>query len=180
MSEWKRSAAGNAPGARAAGVREIRGKLDAKRYRVAIVASVFNDSIVDMLLEGAVGAWTKHGGPVDQLLVARVPGAFELPVVARQLALSGEYHAVVALGAVVRGDTPHFEYISGECASGLQRVSCDTGVPAVFGVLTVNTQEQALERASVARGNKGGEAMEVALEMADLLAQLPRAPGSGE
>ena len=117
-------------------------------------------------------AWKKHGGAVESLLVARVPGAFELPVAARQLAMSEKYDAVIALGAVIRGDTPHFEYVAGECASGLQRVSCDTGVPVIFGVLTVNTFEQADERASLSRGNKGAESMEVALEMADLLAQI--------
>lgn len=154
------------------GAREIRGQLDASRYRVAIVAAIFNDKIVGTLLEGALGAWTKHGGSVEKLLVARVPGAFELPVAARQLAVSGKYDAVIALGAVIRGDTPHFEYVAGECASGLQRVACDTGVPTIFGVLTVNTLEQADERASLLRGNKGAESMEVALEMADLLARL--------
>lgn len=172
MSNWKRPASGAAPDTSAGDVRVLRGTPDAGRYRVAIVASVFNDSIVDALLEGALGAWARHGGKPEGLLVVRVPGAFELPVAARQLALSGDYHAVVALGAVIRGDTPHFEYVAGECASGLQRVSCDTGVPVVFGVLTVNTLEQAHERAKVSRGNKGGESMEVALEMADLLAQL--------
>lgn len=173
MSDWKRPASGGPPSVGSEGaVRELRGKLDAKRYRVAVAASVFNDAIVNALLEGALGTWKKHGGDVDQLLVARVPGAFELPVVARQMAVSGRYDAVVALGAVIRGDTPHFEYVSGECARGLQQVSCDTGVPVVFGVLTVNTMEQAQERAFVDRSNKGGESMEVALEMADLLAQL--------
>ena len=172
MSNWKRPASGAAPDQAVAGVRAIRGKLDASRYRVAIVAAIFNDKIVDTLLEGALGAWQKHGGSVEKLLVARVPGAFELPVAARQLAISGKYDAVIALGAVIRGDTPHFEYVAGECASGLQRVSCDTGVPVIFGVLTVNTFEQADERASLSRGNKGAESMEVALEMADLLARL--------
>jgi 6,7-dimethyl-8-ribityllumazine synthase len=155
-----------------AGVNAIRGQLDATRYRVAIVAAIFNDKIVDTLLEGALGAWTKHGGSTDNLLVARVPGAFEIPVVARQLAVGGKYHAVIALGCVIRGDTPHFEYVAGECASGLQRVSCDTGVPIIFGVLTVNTYEQADERASLSRGNKGAESMEVALEMADVLSRI--------
>jgi 6,7-dimethyl-8-ribityllumazine synthase len=172
VSNWKRPSSGAAPDESAGGVHEIRGSLDASRYRVAIVAAVFNDTIVDALLEGAVGAWTQHGGAVEKLLVARVPGAFELPVAARKLAGSGKYDAVVALGAVIRGDTPHFEYVAGECASGLQRISCDTGIPVIFGVLTVNTLEQAEERASLSRGNKGGESMEVALEMADLLARI--------
>jgi 6,7-dimethyl-8-ribityllumazine synthase len=170
MSDWKRSA--DAGGERANGSPTVRGSLDAAKYRVGIVAAVFNDAIVGSLLEGAVAAWARHGGAPQNLLVARVPGAFELPVAVRQLAKSGRYHAIVALGCVIRGDTPHFDYVAGESASGLQRVSCDTGVPVAFGVLTVETVEQARERASVDRGNKGGEAMEVALEMADLLAAL--------
>ncbi len=114
----------------------------------------------------------KHGGAARSLLVARVPGAFELPVAARALAKSEDYDAIVALGCVIRGDTPHFEYVAGECASGLQQVGCDTGIPIVFGVLTVNTYDQAHERASLTGGNKGGEFMEAALEMADLIARL--------
>ena len=172
MSNWKRPESGAAPEQAVGGVHAIRGRLDAGRYRIAIVAAIFNDKIVDTLLEGALGAWKKHGGATANLLVARVPGAFELPVAARQLAVSGKYDAVIALGAVIRGDTPHFEYVAGECASGLQRVACDTGIPTIFGVLTVNTFEQADERASLSRGNKGAESMEVALEMADLLAQI--------
>ena len=101
-------------------------------------------------------------------MVARVPGAFELPVVARQLAKSGRFDAVVALGCVIRGDTAHFEYVAGECARGLQNVAVDTGIPVIFGVLTTETVEQALQRAAPGGSNKGGEAMETALEMADL------------
>jgi len=104
--------------------------------------------------------------------VVRVPGAFELPVVARKLAASGRYDALVALGCVIRGDTPHFDYVAGECARGLQLASLETGVPIAFGVLTVNSLEQALERAATAAGNKGGEAMQCALEMAGLMARL--------
>lgn len=172
MSDWKRGSSGAAPGASLGGVRELQGALDATKYRVVIVASVFNDDIVNALLEGAVGAWTKHGGIPEKLLVARVPGAFELPVTALRFAKTGQYDAIVALGCVIRGDTPHFEYVAGECARGLQAVSCDTGIPVIFGVLTVNTHEQAHERASVNADNKGGESMEVALEMADLLAKI--------
>lgn len=172
MSDWKRPASGASPREIVDGVRVLYGKLDASRHRVGIVAAVFNDAIVSALLDGAVAAWVKHGGPPESLLVARVPGAFELPVAARKLAVSGKYDAVVALGCVIRGDTPHFEYVAGECASGLQKVSCDTGVPVAFGVLTVETYDQAYERASVEHGNKGGEAMEVALEMADLIARI--------
>jgi 6,7-dimethyl-8-ribityllumazine synthase len=153
-------------------VKQQQGGLDASGRRVAIIASRFNEFIVSDLLTGAIQAWKKHGGTEEGLLVARVPGAFELPVVARKLADSGRYDAIVALGCVIRGDTAHFEYVAGECARGLQNVACDTGVPIAFGVLTVENVDQAVERARPNLGNKGGEAMEAALEMADLLAQL--------
>ena len=152
--------------------RTIEGEPSARGRRVAIVAARFNDFIVSSLLKGAVAAWRAHGGADEDLLVARVPGAFELPVAAKRLAASGRFHAVVALGCVIRGDTPHFDYVAGECARGLQRASLDTGCPIAFGVLTVETVEQALKRAATSGGNKGGEAMETALEMADLLGRL--------
>lgn len=152
--------------------RVFEGEIVARGRKVAIVAARFNDFIVASLLKGATAAWLEHGGPAEDLLIARVPGAFELPVVARRLALSGRYDAVVALGCVIRGDTPHFEYISSECAHGLQLASLETGVPVIFGVLTVETVDQALERAATTAGNKGGEAMTVALEMASLMASL--------
>jgi 6,7-dimethyl-8-ribityllumazine synthase len=154
------------------GPREIEGELQANGRRVAIVAAKFNDTIVANLVRGAVDGWTRHGGAKEDLLIARVPGAFELPVAVRQLALSAEYQAIVALGCVIRGDTPHFDYVAGECARGLQNVSCDTGVPVAFGVLTVENVEQALERAATTGPNKGTEAMEAALEMASLLEKL--------
>lgn len=172
MSDWKRSPSGGPQRGSDGGPRVLQGQPDAARHRVGIVASVFNDTIVASLIEGAVAAWSRHGGAVENLIVARVPGAFELPVAARALATSGKYDAIVALGCVIRGDTPHFEYVAGESARGLQHVACDTGIPIVFGVLTVNTVGQAHERASLTGGNKGGESMEVALEMADLLARL--------
>lgn len=150
----------------------VEGEITAKGRRVAIAAARFNDFIVSSLLEGAAAAWSARGGVADDLLVARVPGAFELPVTARKLAVSGRFDAVVALGCVIRGDTPHFEYVSGECARGLTLASLETGVPVIFGVLTVNTTEQALERAAVQGMNKGGEALETALEMADLFHRL--------
>jgi len=152
--------------------RVIEGELAARGRKVAIVAARFNDFIVASLLKGATAAWLERGGPVEDLLIARVPGAFELPVVARKLGASGRFDAVVALGCVIRGDTPHFDYVAGECARGLQLASLETGVPIVFGVLTVETLEQALERAATTAGNKGGEAMETALEMAGLMARL--------
>ena len=152
--------------------RVFEGEVAARGRKVAIVAARFNDFIVASLLKGASAAWLEHGGAVEDLLIARVPGAFELPVAARRLALSGRYDAVVALGCVIRGDTPHFEYVSGECARGLQLASLETGVPVIFGVLTVNTVEQALERAATTGDNKGAEAMAAALEMAGLMAGL--------
>lgn len=150
----------------------IEGEITARGRKVAIVAARFNDFIVASLLKGATATWLERGGAAEELLIARVPGAFELPVVARKLATSGRYDAVVALGCVIRGDTPHFDYISGECARGLQLASLETGVPVIFGVLTVETVEQALERAATTAGNKGGKAMEAALEMAGLMARL--------
>lgn len=152
--------------------RVLEGEIIARGRKVAIVAARFNDFIVASLLKGATAAWLEHGGPAEDLAVVRVPGAFELPVVARKLALSGRYDAVVALGCVIRGDTPHFEYVSGECARGLQLASLETGVPVIFGVLTVETVDQALERAATTAGNKGGESMTAALEMASLMARL--------
>ena len=152
--------------------RVLEGDVVARGRRVAIVAARFNDFIVASLVKGATAAWLEHRGPAEDLLIARVPGAFELPVAARRLALSGRYDAVVALGCVIRGDTPHFEYVAGECARGLQLASLESGVPIIFGVLTVETVEQALERAATGAGNKGGESMAAALEMASLMARL--------
>jgi 6,7-dimethyl-8-ribityllumazine synthase len=152
--------------------RAIEGELSARGRRIAIVAARFNDFIVASLVKGATAAWRAHGGADPDLCVVRVPGAFELPLAARRLGAGGHYHAIVALGCVIRGDTPHFDYVAGECARGLQQASLETGVPVAFGVLTVNTLEQALERAATTAGNKGGEAMESALEMASLLERL--------
>ena len=150
----------------------VEGQITARGRKVAIVAARFNDFIVSSLLKGATASWVEHGGAAEDLLVARVPGAFELPVVARKLAASGRWDAVIALGCVIRGDTPHFEYVAGECARGLNLVALETGVPVIFGVLTVETVDQALERAATTEANKGGESMDTALEMVDLLAKL--------
>ena len=150
----------------------VEGQITARGRKVAIVAARFNDFIVSSLLKGAMASWVEHGGAAEDLLVARVPGAFELPVVARKLAASGRWDAVIALGCVIRGDTPHFEYVAGECARGLNLVALETGVPVIFGVLTVETVDQALERAATTEANKGGESMDTALEMVDLLAKL--------
>jgi 6,7-dimethyl-8-ribityllumazine synthase len=150
----------------------IEGALNARGRKVAIVAARFNDLVVGSLLKGARAAWAEHGGEEQALLVVRVPGAFELPVVARKLAAGGRYDAVIALGCVIRGDTPHFDYVAGECARGLQLAALETGVPVIFGVLTVETLDQALTRAATSEGNKGGESMECALEMAAVMAAL--------
>ncbi len=150
----------------------IQGELSAARRRVVVIASRFNEFVVSGLVKGAVSAWEKHGGNPAELVVVRVPGAFELPVLAARLAKSGKYEAIVALGCVIRGDTAHFEYVAGECARGLQNVCVETGIPVVFGVLTTETVEQALQRAAPGGSSKGGEAMDTALEMADLCVKL--------
>lgn len=139
--------------------------------RVAVVAARFNDAIVSQLVAGAERAWRKAGGKSGALELVRVPGAFELPVAARRLAFAGQFSAIVALGCVVRGDTPHFDFVAGECARGLMQVSLETGVPVIFGVLTTETFAQAEERAAIDRLDKGGEAMLAALEMANLLSR---------
>jgi len=144
----------------------------ASEFRFALVAARYNEDIVAALIEGACAAWSRHGGVEASLRIERVPGAFELPLAARAFALQRTFDAVVALGCVIRGDTPHFDYVAGECAHGLQRVMLDTGVPVSFGVLTVETREQALERAAPNAQNKGGESLETALAMASLLRRL--------
>ena len=142
---------------------------DASPWRVAVVAARFNAGLVDQLIDGATRAWRAHGGIVDQLVVQRVPGAFELPLAAHKFAACGEYHAVVALGCVIRGDTPHFDYVAGECARGLMDAGLAAGLPVIFGVLTTENHAQAEERADISRMNKGRESLEAALEMIELL-----------
>lgn len=146
--------------------------LDAGEYQIAVVAARYNEDIVAGLLAGARSAWLRHGGAAAALRIERVPGAFELPLAAQALALHAQVDAVVALGCVIRGDTAHFDYVAGECARGLQRVMLETGTPVSFGVLTVDTHAQAMERASANSLNKGGEALETALAMASLLRRL--------
>jgi 6,7-dimethyl-8-ribityllumazine synthase len=150
--------------------------LDAKQRRVVIIAARFNAALVDQLIAGATEAWRSHCGDSSRLLLERVPGAFELPLAAKMFAASGGVDAVVALGTVIRGDTPHFDFVAGECARGLMDASLATGVPVIFGVLTTETLAQAEERADVTRMNKGRESMEAALEMIQLLAPPPRTP----
>jgi 6,7-dimethyl-8-ribityllumazine synthase len=141
--------------------------------RVAVVCAKFNGGISDRLLGGALAAFEANGVKPASVTVAWVPGAFELPAAAMRLAASGAVDAVVALGAVIRGETAHFDYVAGQCAAGLQRVTLDTGVPVAFGVLTTDTVDQALARCRAGADNKGYEAAVTALEMADLLASLP-------
>lgn len=140
--------------------------------RFAIVASRFNARITDVLLEGAVATLAEHGVPDDHVSVVQVPGAFEIPITAKRLAASGRYEAIIALGAVVRGATPHFEYVAGECARGVSRVALEEDVPVIFGVLTTDTDEQARERAGGKKGNKGSEAAIAGLEMVTQLRRL--------
>lgn len=147
-------------------------ELDASGMRLAIVAGRFNDHVTTPLLDGALDWLEAHGCARDDVPVSWVPGAFEIPLVAKLLADSGEVDAVVCLGAVIRGGTPHFEYVAGECAAGVARAALESGVPLIFGVLTTDNLEQALERAGGAEGNKGAEAAAGAVEMVLLLRQL--------
>lgn len=151
----------------------FQGELDARGARIAIVLSRFNEVVGEQLLAGALEALTRHGARTDDIDVVRVPGAFEIPFALQALAQRGRYHALVALGAVIRGETPHFDYVAGECARGVREVSLAHGVVVGFGVLTTDTLEQALERAGARGGaNKGAEAALVALEMANLQKRL--------
>jgi 6,7-dimethyl-8-ribityllumazine synthase len=155
-------------------VNEIRGAFDARGRRFAMVAASFNDVVVSKLVEGATAAFRSHGISDEDLILAWVPGAFELPLVARRLASSGLYDAVLCLGAVVRGETPHFDFVAGQAARGIAAVAVETGVPALFGVLTTETMEQALDRAGGKHGNKGWDAAMAAMQVASVLDQLPQ------
>jgi len=171
----------------------LEGELQARDLRVAVVAARFNAFIVDRLLVGAVEALKRYGAAEGNIIVVRVPGAFELPIAAQKLAATGRYHAIVALGTVIRGDTAHFDYVAGECASGLTQASLATGVPISFGVLTTDNAEQAMERAGLQvktgaegtrpqadthvdtlTGNKGADAALCAIEMANVLRAIER------
>lgn len=153
-------------------IKTLEGDLQARELRFAVLAARFNDFIVDQLVRGAVDALKRHGAGDKQIEIVRVPGAFDMPVVARKLAQSRRYDALIALGAVIKGATSHFDFVAGECASGLARVAADTGVPVSFGVLTTETVEQAIERAGTKAGNKGADAAVTALELANLLRKI--------
>ena len=155
-------------------MKRYEGELSGRGRRLAIVAARFNDVVTSRLVDGALAALRRHGVADDDVEVAWTPGAFEIPLVAQRLAGTGGFDAIVCLGAVIRGDTAHFEYVAGEAASGIQRVALETGVPCIFGVLTTETLEQALDRAGGKHGNKGWESATAALEMAGLLDSLPK------
>jgi 6,7-dimethyl-8-ribityllumazine synthase len=155
-------------------VSEIRGDLHARGRRFAIAVARFNELVTRKLLEGALAALDAHGVAVDDVDVVWLPGAFELPLVARRLAGSRTYDAVICLGCVIRGETVHFEHVGGEAAAGIREAAQTTGVPVTFGVLTTETLEQALDRAGGKHGNKGWDAATAAIEMSSVLEQLPK------
>jgi 6,7-dimethyl-8-ribityllumazine synthase len=152
--------------------RLIEGKLDATGLRAGLVASRFNDFVVARLVSGAVDALVRHGASEDDITLVKVPGAFEIPQAVSVLARSGRFDLVLALGAVIRGSTPHFDYIASEVAKGVAQVSLESSIPISFGVLTTDTLEQAIERAGSKAGNKGAEAAMAAIEMANVFRQL--------
>jgi 6,7-dimethyl-8-ribityllumazine synthase len=152
----------------------FEGHLNGEGLRVAIAASRFNEAIVTRLVDGAIDGLCRHGADSEAIDLVWVPGAFELPLVAARLAASGRYDAIITLGAVIRGATSHYDLVAGQCAAGVQRAQLDSGIPVVFGVLTTDTIEQAVERAGTKAGNKGFEAAAAAIEMVNLLARLPK------
>jgi 6,7-dimethyl-8-ribityllumazine synthase len=153
-------------------IKTIEGSLQVHNARFCLVVARWNSFVVEHLLQGAVDALKRHGAADSDLTLVRVPGAFEMPVLLDKIAAQGKYDAIVALGAVIRGGTPHFEYVAGEAVKGMAQVSLKHGVPISFGVLTVDTIEQAIERAGTKAGNKGAEAATSAIEMVNVLRQL--------
>ncbi len=152
--------------------RMIQGDLTATGLKFGIVAARFNDFITSRLLDGALDALKRHGAAEGDIEVVRVPGAYEIPLAAKMMAQTKKYHAVICLGAVIRGATPHFEYVSAEVSKGVAAVSLDSNVPVIFGVLTTDTIEQAIERAGTKSGNKGWDAALAAIEMANVMKQM--------
>ena len=150
----------------------LEGKLDARDLKFAIIVARFNSFITERLLEGAIDAFIRTGGTRENIQVIRVPGSWEMPLVAAEVARQKSHDAIVCLGAVIRGETPHFDYVAGNAASGLAHVAAETGVPIAFGVLTTNTVDQAIDRAGAKSGNKGFDAVVTAIEMANLLKAL--------
>jgi 6,7-dimethyl-8-ribityllumazine synthase len=152
--------------------KEIHGMLDAKGKTFGITISRFNEFITHKLLEGALDCLRRHGAEDDKITIAWVPGSFEIPYAAQRMAKSKKFDAVIALGSVIRGQTPHFNYIANEVAKGIARISLDTGMPTIFGVITADTLEQAIERAGTKAGNKGWDAALSAIEMCKLFEQI--------
>ncbi len=153
-------------------IKTVEGDFQGGSARYALVVARFNSFVVDKLVEGALDTLRRHGVNDADITIVRAPGAWELPVLTRHVLAAGTYDAVIALGAVIRGGTPHFEYVAGECVKGLSVVSLDSNVPVAFGVLTVDTIEQAIERAGTKAGNKGAEAALSALEMVSVIRKL--------
>ena len=153
-------------------IRTIEGQMTAKGLKVALIAARFNDTIVDRLVGGAVDYLLRHGAEREDLTLVRVPGAFEMPLAAKKLAATGKYAMIVCLGAVIRGHTPHFDFVAGECTKGLAQVGLEHGLPIGFGLLTTDNLEQAIERAGTKAGNKGVEAASAALELVRVLEQI--------
>ncbi len=150
----------------------VEGKLTAEGLKFAIIVSRFNDFICSRLVEGAMDALMRHGATEKRIVLVKVPGAFEMPLVAKKLAESGKYDAVICLGAVIRGATPHFDYVAAEVSKGIASVALDSSIPVTFGVLTTESLEQAIERAGSKSGNKGVDAAMAAIEMANLFKEL--------
>jgi 6,7-dimethyl-8-ribityllumazine synthase len=155
-------------------VEVISAKLDASPHRFALVVARFNEFITSRLVSGAVDELTRHGAATENITHVWVPGSWEIPLAAQKLAAAGRYAAVICLGCVIRGQTPHFDYVAGEVAKGIAQVSLQTGVPVVFGVITADSLEQAIDRAGAKTGNKGADAARAAIEMANLLVSLPK------
>jgi len=153
-------------------MRTYEGHIDGRNLRIGIVASRFNSFVTSRLVDGALDALRRNGVELDAVAIAWVPGAFEIPLVARRMARSGDYDAVVCLGVVIRGDTPHFDYVAGESAKGIAQVALETDVPVIYGVVTTESLEQAIERAGTRMGNKGAEAVLAAIEMVRLMESL--------
>ena len=153
-------------------IQTIKGELVVKKQRFAIVVSRFNEFVSSRLLAAAVDTLERHGCTTGNITAIWVPGAWELPVTARRVALGGKFDAVICLGCVIRGETPHFDYVAGEAAKGIAQVGLETGLPVVFGVLTADTLDQAVNRAGAKAGNKGADAALTAIEMVNLFAQL--------
>ena len=150
----------------------IEGELQAKGLKFGIVISRFNEFITSKLLDGAKDALLRHGAKDEDIDVVKVPGSFEIPIVAKKMALKGTYHSVICLGTVIRGATPHFDYIAAEVSKGIASASMDTGIPIAFGVITCDTIEQAVERAGSKSGNKGWDAAITAIEMAQVMKKI--------